>query len=461
MNEQLSSKIILEYGSYLNEINVLITSILDEFEKYDTLRVFVLFFVVAVVCILAISIIILHIQSLTKSIYKNGVYKERSSRKVSSSSSSSSNSSLSYSDEDENVDEDSSKELSHEDLLLNLEVPTPDAELEKELEKEFEMQALTQKSLDRDTNEIHSLSRELDEFDRKRKKENIDLDWDKTSKIKIDESIQVMPNISYQDEVKPLSGYVSLAIEMLSQGVDEFKVAQTLMHKSKNRYCEYDVLQMIDALNSFSVLCAKGSFKKFGVNEEEAVVGLMNSDVSQSLLLIEQLMDIKIDLASKTNNQKSKEELLIDTSNLANLFGTLAQLSDDELALGAFELSLEIHPENINSWSKIGNLYKKKNSNKKAMWAYKNVLALRENEEHKSSVANSQNMLSQYYYATGNSEEATEMYHQSKSFYDMIGINRHLDKHELEIVNNLEVNQNELVRAEVASRFIARNNRIA
>ena len=61
-------------------------------------------------------------------------------------------------------------------------------------------------------------------------------------------------------------------------------------------------------------------------------------------------------------------------------------------------------------------------------------------------IANAQNFLSQHLYDQGNSLQAAKLYNESKQFYDSLGINRRLDKQEIEIVSIIESHQNDDIR---------------
>ena len=62
-------------------------------------------------------------------------------------------------------------------------------------------------------------------------------------------------------------------------------------------------------------------------------------------------------------------------------------------------------------------------------------------ELHPLEVANASKMLSQYLYSQGNSLQAAKLYNNSKQFYDSLGINRRLDKQEIEIIEIIESHQ--------------------
>ena len=129
---------------------------------------------------------------------------------------------------------------------------------------------------------------------------------------------------------------------------------------------------------------------------------------------------------------------------------TLASLSDVHLATGAFELAIELAPQNVNAWSRAADMYARTESNNKAVWAYENVLNLADEEIYPRQVANAGKMLSQFYYAQGNSLQAAKLYNSSKQYYDSIGINRRLDKKEVEIIEIIESRQNEDLESTIA-----------
>ena len=121
----------------------------------------------------------------------------------------------------------------------------------------------------------------------------------------------------------------------------------------------------------------------------------------------------------------------------------MAAVSDVHLATGAFELAIELSPQNINAWSRVGDMYKQSDAESKAIWAYTNVLNLGDNDLNERQTANANKMLSQYYYQQGDSLQAAKLYNSSRGYYDSIGINRNLDRQEIEIVQLIEDKQKE------------------
>ena len=72
-------------------------------------------------------------------------------------------------------------------------------------------------------------------------------------------------------------------------------------------------------------------------------------------------------------------------------------------------------------------------------------------------IANAEKMLSQYYYAQGDSLQAAKLHNSSKGYYDSIGINRRLDRQEVEIVEIIESHQQEELE-ETIGKILANQN---
>lgn len=284
------------------------------------------------------------------------------------------------------------------------------------------------------------------------KKDNIlDLDWKKGKLANLEsmaEKADISANLKYQQSKKQLSELLGLIVDMLGRNVDGLKIAQTIMYRNMNQNSEDDILQTVDAVKDFIALCINKKFDKLiSKNKlpkiEEALYHLANGDTSYALALIETLMDNNIEAAAALPNGEKRNEIFAVTSNYATIFGTLAAVSDVHLATGAFELAIELAPQNINAWSRAGDMYQLSDAESKAIWAYTNVLNLSDNDLNERQTANANKMLSQYYYKQGNSLQAAKLYNSSRGYYDSIGINRNLDRQEIEIVRLIEDKQKE------------------
>ena len=242
---------------------------------------------------------------------------------------------------------------------------------------------------------------------------------------------------------------------MLGRGVDELKIAQTIMYRNHYLSSEEDVLQLIDSIKDFIKLCSNQDFRKLPYyndlpKEDEALYHLAEGDPTLALSLLESLMDNNIDKANSSGVDNQKSALYTQTSSLANIFGNIAAINDIHLATGSFELSIELSPHNIQSWNRLADMYSKADSTSRAVWAYQNVLKMADPEINPREVANASKHLSQHFYAQGNSLQAAKLYNNSKQFYDSIGINRRLDKQEIEIIEIIEANHQNEIRSTIS-----------
>lgn len=368
-------------------------------------------------------------------------------------------------------EDDSSEERQNE---LELE-----KELEKELERELE-QAQAEKLFKEQQEQAEKqrvMFEEQQKYEREEKSQKetkereeqeirnrekakigaVDLDWKKgklseleANKMKID-----LNSLQYQQSRKSLEELLGLIIDMTGRGVDDLKIAQTVMFRNQGQNSEEDILQVIEAVKDFIALCINGKFENLisenpMPREDAALYHLAQGDPSVALAMMEVLMDNNIDKSANMSLGAKRDAIFRETSNYACTFGTLASLSDVHLATGAFELSIELAPQNVNAWSRVADMYTAAESNNKAVWAYQNVLSLADEEIYARQVANANKMLSQFYYAQGNSLQAAKMYNSSKQYYDSIGINRRLDKKEVEIIEIIESRQGEDLQATIA-----------
>lgn len=348
-------------------------------------------------------------------------------------------------------------------------------ELEKELERELEI-AVAEKASREEKARAEQKKKEQEEKDRgqeqvtelpkrmvARNDNVLDLDW-KKGKLKDMENLPEPPDIplQYQQSKKQLSELLGLIIDMLGRNVDDLKIAQTVMFRNMAQESEETILQTIDAIKDFIALCINGRFtplrntKKLP-DEEKALYNLAMGDSSPALSLLEALMDDNIDKAAVLPESPKRDEMFATTSNYAVTFGTLAAIADVHLATGAFELAIELYPQNINAWNRIGDMYQLAENETQATKAYQNVLNLADEEMNQRQIANAQKMLSQYYYAQGDSLQAAKLHNTSKGYYDSIGINRRLDRQEVEIVEIIESHQQEELEATI-SKILANQN---
>lgn len=334
-------------------------------------------------------------------------------------------------------------------------------ELEKELQRELDL-ARTEKEISEqkektkqqiNTTEKEIVAKKATERDSEVKSAKIDLDWKKGKTDELERATPVLDKESliYKQSTREIPELLGLIIDMLGRGVDDLKIAQTVMFRNQGKSSEDDILQTIDAVKDFIALCINKKFEKLPnagqlPDEPDALYHLAQGDPTYALAMVEALMDHNIDKSVNLQPSEKKDSIYADISNQASTFGSLAAINDVHLATGAFELSIELAPNNVNAWSRLADMYQYAESESKAIWAYQNVLNMADEELYSRQVANANKWMSQHLYAQGNSLQAAKLYNQSKQFYDDLGINRRLDKQEVEIVEIIESHQKEEMR---------------
>ena len=362
-------------------------------------------------------------------------------------------------------------------------------ELEKELQKELEMaraekemfeQNEKKKKLEEEKLNQQSRRQEEKQIEKRKNEETqrqaernaaeiksamvVDLDWAKGKLKEVENTPQNLSVdiLSYRQTKKDLSDLLGLIIDMIGRGVDDLKIAQTVMFRNQGKNTEDDILQTIEAIKEFINLCVNGQFDHLDKHdnfprEDDALYHLAQGDPTLALAMTETLMDHNIDRSTNTTALTKREELFKDVSNQACVFGSLAAINDIHLATGAFELAIELYPNNINAWSRVGDMYARAESNNKAIWAYQNVLKQADEDIYARQVANDNKMMSQYLYDQGNSLQAAKLYNSSKQYYDSLGINRHLDKQEMEIVEIIESHQKDEIQQTIQKILSQKN----
>lgn len=445
-------------GSISANLNGFVTSINEFISSAVHMRLVSLILMLSAVGLLIILLIFLFIKSLISS---SRSAKGGKSKTLSSAA-------------DETADDD---ELERErDLERELERDLEQADYRRKMQEEQEEkqkldleQVRRAKELKEQEQKEEKAKKEKEEEniilerDAKKDKDNLlDFDWQKGKSPQAEvqaEAIDVN-NLQYQQINKPLKELLGLLIDMIGRNVDDVKIAQTLSFRNQNLNSEDDILQTIDAVKDFIALCVNGKFDKLRAekdlpSEREALYHLALGDNTLALALLEALMDENIDRSSIFTSGPQRDEIFKETSYNAATFGTIAALHDVHLATGAFELSVELAPDNVNSWGRLGDMYAKADSKNKAMQAYQNVLSMADEEIYPRQIANAEKMLSQYYYEQGNNLQAAKLYNDSKSFYDSLGINHRLERQEIEVIEIIEAKQGEDL-AETVNKLLLR-----
>ena len=347
---------------------------------------------------------------------------------------------------------------------------------EKEhIEKEKQKKAQEQKQKEeaekkeREKKKKRQQEKELYAFDERKsyKDGSLEFDWKKGTKTEnINDQLEDIEalSLSYKQSSVELNNLMGLAIDMLGRGVDELKIAQTLNFKNQGMSDENEILKAIDALKGFINLSIKGKFAKLKSynelpNEDQALFHLANGDSSLALALLENLMDTSIDKANNSNSEEKRQKMYMEISEYACCFGALAEMNDIMLATSSYELAIELQSTNVIAWGRLGDVYKKANSMPKAVWAYQNVLNFADGEIDIMQIANANKNISEHMYAEGNSLQAAKLYNSSKQYYDSLGINRRLDKKEIEIIEVIEHNK-EASLPDMINKLLSRDRTI-
>ncbi|MBE6467290.1 MAG: hypothetical protein E7004_01675 [Alphaproteobacteria bacterium] len=381
-----------------------------------------------------------------------------------------------FNDFDDVFDLEDEDELERE-LQRELELAANEQQMQEEQELEHELR--TKERMERDN--IERTEREEKEkkerqkeakkrlenegyYQNKQYKEaGIDLDWKIGQKVeKSDNKVENIEalSMSYKQSSVELNNLMGLAIDMLGRGVDELKIAQTLNFKNQGMSDENEILKAIDSLKEFINLSILGKFAKLEAynelpNEDQALYHLANGDPTLALALLENLMDSRIDKANMSSSEEKRQQIYAEVSKYACCFGSLAEMNDIMLATSSYELAIELQSTNVVAWGRLGDVYKKASSMPKAVWAYQNVLNFADSEIDINQIANANKNISEQLYAEGNSLQAAKLYNSSKQYYDSLGINRRLDKKEVEIIELIESNK-ETSLPEMINKLLSR-----
>lgn len=375
---------------------------------------------------------------------------------------------------DTSSDEEIFTNEDEEELKRILQEQERENELEKELQKELELSRIKKEEIDQQKESAKRESQNLEnekvvsplqkqeelsipekealkDQEHSAHRDNVlDFDWKKGQKVEALTSSQSdlpafgVESLTYTQTHKELSELMGLIIDMIGRGVDDLKIAQTVIFRNQGKSSENDVLQLIESIKQFINLCLENHFERLPnikdlPLEKEVLLHLALGDPTLALSLLENLMDYNIDMAQKTPS--NKDLLFNEISQQSCTFGNIASINDVHLATGAFELALELNPQNVLAWSRLADMYHRSGNNNQAIQAYQKVLDMADEELHPLEVANASKMLSQYLYSQGNSLQAAKLYNNSKQFYDSLGINRRLDKQEIEIIEIIESHQ--------------------
>lgn len=442
------------FGSISNKFDMLSSFLNSYLSGVDNLRMASIILMILALVMFLFLIIIIYIKSIILFLRnsdhqedsdKDNVFDEEDALEL--------NRIIEEQEKERELEKELQKELemarTERDFKENEQKRMKEKEKNKEEEKKKEEQKKEEEQEKQKKQEILAKEKKTEQKRFSKKQKEIDFDWKKGSIQNIEQNsagLDLKPDIlSYHQTHRSLGELTGLVIDMMGRGVDDLKIAQTILYRNHYMSSEEDVLQFLDSIKEFIEICRNNEFAPIQKNSqipdnETALYHLAEGDPSLALALIEALMDANIDKAVAFGAGERKEALYQQTSNLAVVFGNLSAINDVHLATSSFELAIELEPHNVTAWSRVADMYAKADSSSKAIWAYQNVLNIADGEINAREVANASKNISQHLYAQGNSLQAAKLYNSSKQYYDSLGINRRLDKQEIEIIEIIEAN---------------------
>lgn len=302
-------------------------------------------------------------------------------------------------------------------------------EKDQELSRDLVMSSVT-------TDDILRLKEQLRQ--QADKNQEIRLDWQKNTNEEPD-VLDKKTTLFFQQPKESLEELISLIINMLGRDVTPEKTAQAVYQRNQGKNSEEDIIQTITTVRDFIALCNTGKFDSLPQRselpaEKDALYEWANGDNSSCLSLLENLIKQQIDKAD-TQNGILKEMSYAQAASYACMFGTIAAQNNPELAQNSFELALELAPQNINAWSRCGDIYWQQGDYEKAVYAYQTVTENGDEVLYAPQIANANHKLSEYYMQFGKKESADKLERNSRKYYDDFGITKDLTPRETENLN--------------------------
>ncbi len=275
-----------------------------------------------------------------------------------------------------------------------------------------------------------------------------DFDWKTDRVVELDEATAGISSFRYEQTYRTLDSMTGLILNMFARNIDSGKIAQTLRVRCGDKASEEDIIQLIDSMKNFISLCNNGKFTNLPGAEylptpDEALYNLAQGDSTYCLSMLEALMNSTVDKGHSVKIAQKRDIAFMEASNYACTFGTLASLTDKQLALSSFELAIELSPKNVNAWSRVADMYNVSSLDSKAIWAYQNVITMGDEDIYPHQVANANMQMSKYYYSQGDNAKASSLYSYSHNYYSSIGINQELTVKEHDIIGIIESKQQE------------------
>lgn len=361
---------------------------------------------------------------------------------------------------DEEIEEEECYEDEQSDLYKEEEIPqTQISESENETDYEEEYNEQNASNLDQD---IANVNEEQIEMEKKLSAEIV-----QTSKVsddylnlrdvlykqsknngeKVNNTIEKSVKLSAENDVWELDGLVGVIINMIAHNVSDKKIAQSVYFLNKGVDDAEEIIQLVKAVKSFITYCNTGKFNQLPGRENlplcsDALYSLAGGDNNRCMELMEALLNTQVALAQRQKGL-SKELSYALAAEYACTTGSLANLSNYELAINSFELALDLAPKNVNALSRCADLYLQDNNAAKASEVYQQVLSLADDVLYAEQKANANLKLAQYYRNSGKMFKADEMEREGRKFYEEYGIKNPLSDKEKDTLQILLSDQDE------------------
>lgn len=244
-----------------------------------------------------------------------------------------------------------------------------------------------------------------------------------------------------ENNVWELDQTIGVIVNMCAHNVSDKKIAQSIYFLNKGVDDVEEIIQLVRAVKNFIAYCNTGKFDQLPGRENlplcsDALYALAFGDNNRCMELMEALMNTQVALAQRQKGL-SKELAYALAADYACTTGTLANLSNYELAINSFELALDLAPKNVNALSRCADLYLQDNNAAKAAETYQQVLNLADDVIYPEQKANANLKLAQYYRNSGKMFKADEMEREGRKFFEEYGIKSPLSDKEKETLKIL------------------------
>lgn len=270
-------------------------------------------------------------------------------------------------------------------------------------------------------------------------------DWQKYN-ISQYEELKEKTNLSYQQQRETLDELVCLIINMLSRDINVEKIAQAINYRNQGTSSEEQIIYFISVVKDFIGLCNSGTFdiienRQVLPSAEKAIKSWALGNNGDCLELLEGLLNRQVEFSSERYGLV-KEMVYAQAANTACLMGGIAGFNNKELAENAYDLAIELAPQDVVAWNCRANMYWADNDKQRAIHAYQKVLDFADDNLYGAEKANADKKLSEYYKEIGKVDKSDEFKYRSNSFYKQYGINTKLTDEEDKILSFIISTQN-------------------